>query len=324
MPRSIDGIAVSGDGTSLYLGLIQGSTSSHVYKIPSTPLRGVRGNCYTKPLPDPGGVCYDDSVTRVVLAGPQPKVISSDDRGYAWVCLSGVKFQVYDSSMTLIQEITSMGTTSITGITVVKQAPSVYNAFVTAGSSVYAYDVSDFGDIKAVNYFYSPELLVPTYTSSFSFSTTGKQTAVDDDGNVFVAAGTYVVKRTPDGTQTQTNTAGGATVLSGANGIAVYAGLVAVTHNKNTSPKTFSVILLRADDLTFVSELLVDTSVVPAWSYASAAGFRQLAVNSDGLLFISDSSWKLSASSSSYTPYVGALPITGNNILFDRVLSVQL
>lgn len=100
-PRSLRGLALSPDDTSIYGGFIQGTSSSVIRKVSSSVISGT----ISVGSPEITGL--------VSLNGPQPKGLATDDRGYVYSTLNS-------------------------GSAAMNQSVGIYNAALTAQAGSFA------------------------------------------------------------------------------------------------------------------------------------------------------------------------------------------
>ena len=324
-PRTIRGLALSADESSVYVGNVQrpnpGSTA--VRKVSSAILavagtdhvifgNGMPGGTGTFGPVD-GQPVYAGGGTGTFHAwldvGNSPEGIDTDDRGYVYVALSsGVssanQVAVLDAGLTT--QVAAIPLTGPTGVAV-HRVGTTYYAYTASGSGLQRWDVTTF-----------PAVLDPTWAPGVFGA---RNLAVDADGTAFavghppVVGAASVWRIDPTGVVTHT------TSLANAADVAVFQSRIYVV--KRQSP-TQPIVVLNKADLTSGGPDLV-TPELGAFVRGSISQFTSIDVTLDGRLYVSEENYTAGSSGiPSYTPPATSFnPVTGpvtGRVYFDRVL----
>jgi hypothetical protein len=325
-PRTIRGMALSADGTSVYTGLIQspntGSTSLRKVKATVLAMAGTDHVIFGNGMPGGTGTFGQVGGQPVYAGGAtgtfegwrdvdnSPEGIDTDDRGYVYVALqSGIsganRVDIFLSDLSA--QVGSISVPAPTGVHIYKSA-GIYYAYIVSSNGLQRWDVSIPG---------APVLDVAYTPGVFG----ARSVTVDNDGTVFTVGNgaNQVTRISSSGIITHT-----ATVTNGA-GVAIFRNKIYII--KRQSP-TQPIVVLNKSDLTSGGPDLV----VPALgaSRGDLSQFTSIDISSTGRLYISEENYAGATSGSnsgaltSYTPPVTSFnPTPGTltgRIYFDRVL----
>ncbi|WP_020468704.1 right-handed parallel beta-helix repeat-containing protein [Zavarzinella formosa] len=333
--RSLRGIALSEDGTSVYGGFIQGTTSwgvrevnAGVLAVPGTDtaIFGNTGNAPYGTNPEyKGGSSGTFEAWLPTGANSQPKGVATDERGQVYVTNIGSKsVTIYNSDLTAQIGTISTGAVDPANVTAQKIG-NTYYAYVATGTGV----VSRWN----VNNPISPVLdtswgvggQVNLHTQAPWLSATINGLEVDRDGTIFIAGklstapgtqGNTVFKVPADGNLANAIS----TTVPGALDVALFGDKVYATkYAGNTS----AIAVLNKSDLSSGGADLLTN--IARNNTDTDNGYSGIDVSYDGRLYVADQLYNITTAASTYTPPATSfnptpVGITNTRVNFDRIL----
>jgi hypothetical protein len=328
-PRSLRGLALSGDESSIYGGFTQGSTSRAIRKVSSDVVPGIIGNA----PPHTSAV-----EARVDTFPGQAKGLATDDRGYVYATLNsgfgGISqpWAIYSSSLSILTTQISISpvASQLGGISVQKFDPDgpggddpTYYAYLShnqGNGQIERWDVTN------------PALPVLDLTwgggdgsidlqAEYGPSAFANGLEVDDDGTLYVTGGILssgfgdsVFKIPADGNLDQAIRVS----VNGAMDVALFDGKAYVTQYLAASS---SIAVLSQADLALLETLIAAPTNGQPGSYDNSedSGYSGIGISADGRIYLVEQLYERVTSAETYTP-PGGTPITGATILFDRIL----
>lgn len=353
-PRSLRSLALSADDQHVYTGFIRGTGTTAIREVGAGTNSLLIGNG-TSSADDYGpNPVFNAGVEGFALPGTQPRSLSADDRGYAYVSLSSTSnsgsqtWQIYTSNLSAV--VSSRASTNASA----SQLFAV--SAVKLGGNYYAYVGWKNGLIERWNV---NDALNPTLDTTWGQSSSGKINLktinanaylngleVDTDGTIYVAGGLIAGTSFGDslikipaaaGTSGNLATATSATVGGGANGtpgaygamdVALFAGKAYVTQYlelNSTISAFYKLDLTSAGNITPNLTTLSGPSGRVSASFLSEFGMDRglsgIDISADGRIYVAEQLYSFVSSAESYTPAnPGAVAITGTRLHFDRVL----
>ena len=343
-PRSISGIAVFEE--SIYVGMIQGSSSNKIFQINKNIAVGsgvpTVGNCQSfscpnnqdqcdqVPVPSPNGKCLSDGFISTTSPdatnlGYQPDSISIDNEGRVWVVTKTAgELNVYDNQLSKVIKTIDLNSGDTLYIAVWNdQVTGETKIYVVMKSSNYILNIYMLGDLTELNPL--------TLQDSQTLTSKARQVAVDDDGTAYVALEECKVWKYT--TSNQVSSSADFSSTGECLGLGIYNSFVLVTQT-GTNQNPLNLILLEKDTLTEVKVIDVTKSSnieFETFTPSSDGGFRNIAIDEDGRIYITSNGYDLVPSGDFYLPPGGTDGTSGTvdqkipgRVLLDRIITAQL
>jgi hypothetical protein len=311
--RSLRGLALSSDDSSIYGSFIQGTSSAAVRK-------------YDADAPIPGLITAGSPAIEgnaVIFA--QSKGLATDDRGYVYVNLDpfgkspSVGFRVYSADLTTVLGNGSSTWTSsqLTGMSVHKEGGNyyLYMGRADGAATIERWDVTNPAAMTLdTSWGNSGRADLATLTGSANAFVNGLE--VDADGTVYAAGGVLetgrgdsIFKISADGTQLLDSQS-----VTGAMDVALFGGKVYVSqYLANNS----AISVNAASDLSFLETL---TTGFIHTSTDSDSGYSGIDVSSTGKIFVADQIYDIQAPNRTHyerilvSDFVDDLPPVANGV----------
>lgn len=263
--RNLRGVAVSPDDNAIYLGFIQGTSSSSIRKIDRTT----------------------GELLEAIHLGDnrQPKAIDTDDRGFVYASTArnstDGQFRVYDEDLNQLQSFIPGGNQRIGGLCIRRNGDTYFLYVAREASSsafIERYDVTDYEQISLDLSFGSEGRLNVRDFFPDAESLTG--IAVDDDGTIYqTCRNVNAIYKISSNLQSATKQ-----TLERAMDVAIRGTRLYVTHYDSINSK---VSVLNKSDLTMLCEL--QTGI--ARDAVSDSGYTGIDITPEGKLLVADQTY---------------------------------
>lgn len=335
-PRSLRGLALSGDDSDLYVGFIQGTSSSTIRRVSSDINSTIIGNDPQYGTNPP----YTDGIEAKVTTFLQPKGLATDDRGYVYTTLNSGSNSINQSwriySTDLDAEVgTYLSTTAVSaqlsGISVWKDDPDgdgpidatyyVYLSHNGGSAQIERWNVTDPGNATLDVTWGTAGAINLKSDPTFGTSAFANGLEVAEDGTIYVAGGILgtgrgdsVFKIPSDGNLTLATRVD----VNGAMDLALFQGNVYVTQYLAANS---TIAVLDQTSLALVDT--ISANITGTYPTGEDSGFSGIDISATGELFVAEQIYDFVPSAGNYTP-PGGTAMTGTRIYFDRVISTQL